>query len=71
MEQTGADRLTIVIHQGKNRQVRRMCAAAGLTVLRLKRVREGSLILGDLQAGKWRSLTNQEISLLRSGIMQD
>lgn len=71
VEQTGADRLTIVIHQGKNRQVRRMCAAAGLTVLRLKRVREGSLILGDLQAGKWRSLTNQEISLLRSGIMQD
>ena len=71
VEQTGVDRLTIVIHQGKNRQVRRMCAAAGLTVLRLKRVREGSLILGDLQAGKWRSLTNQEISLLRSGIMQD
>ena len=71
VEQTGVDRLTIVIHQGKNRQVRRMCAAAGLTVLRLKRVREGSLILGDVQAGKWRSLTNQEISLLRSGIMQD
>ncbi len=71
VEQTGPGRLTIVIHQGKNRQVRRMCAAAGLTVRRLKRVREGPLTLGDLQAGRWRTLTNQEISLLRSGILQD
>ena len=59
--QTGKQSLTIVIHQGKNRQVRRMCAAAGLTVLRLKRVREGELLLGDLQVGAWRFLTEQEV----------
>lgn len=56
--------LKIIIHQGKNRQIRRMCAAAGLTVIRLKRVREGQVYLGDLQPGKWRELTNEEISLL-------
>ena len=63
--------LTVVIHQGKNRQVRRMCAAVGLSVLRLKRVREGSLRLGDLQVGRWRMLTNQEIYWLKSEILQD
>ncbi len=57
-------KLSVVIHQGKNRQVRRMCAAAGLGVTRLKRVREGSLVLGSLPVGKWRVLTEQEITLL-------
>lgn len=57
--------LKVVIHQGKNRQVRRMCAAAGLSVLRLRRVREGELCLGDLQPGMWRMLTNREVSLLK------
>ena len=58
--------LSVVIHQGKNRQVRRMCAQAGLTVLRLRRVREGSLSLGNLPRGKWRWLTPQEVrELLR------
>ena len=65
VERLGEQRLTIVIHQGKNRQVRRMCAAAGLTVTRLKRVREGKLFLGNLQGGSWRYLTNEEISLLK------
>ena len=54
-------KLAVTIHEGKNRQVRRMCAAAGLRVLRLKRVREGQLELGDLQAGRWRMLTQEEI----------
>ena len=62
VEQTGEHTLTIVIHQGKNRQVRRMCAAAGLTVTRLVRVREGKLILGNLQRGRWRSLSSEEIA---------
>lgn len=53
--------LSVVIHQGKNRQVRRMCARAGLEVKRLKRVREGSLRLGDLAVGRWRSLTAEEV----------
>ena len=58
----GVSQLSIVIHQGKNRQVRRMCAQAGLTVLRLKRIREGRLDLDrTLAAGSWRELTAQEI----------
>ena len=64
VERTGANSLTIVIHQGKNRQVRRMCAAAGLTVTRLVRVREGGLLLGDLERGHWRELTAAELDLL-------
>ena len=55
----------VVIHEGRNRQVRRMFQAAGLTVLRLKRTREGDLRLGDLPLGKWRSLTEAEIENLK------
>jgi len=65
VKQTGADTLTIVIHQGKNRQVRRMCAAAGLTVTRLIRVREGGLKLGELKRGRWRCLAAEELELLK------
>lgn len=64
VEQTGNQTLVIVIHQGKNRQVRRMCAAAGLTVTRLIRVREGELLLGNLRKGDWRLLDQEEIKLL-------
>ena len=61
----GVSQLSITIHQGKNRQVRRMCAQAGLTVLRLKRVREGALELDrTLRPGQWRHLTGQELLLL-------
>ncbi len=56
----GVMTLSIVIHQGLNRQIRRMCAMAGLTVRRLQRIREGALCLGDLPPGKWRELTGQE-----------
>ena len=65
VELTGKNTMTMVIHQGKNRQIRRMCAAAGLEVLRLKRIREGGLRLHDLQVGHWKLLTNKEISLLK------
>jgi 23S rRNA pseudouridine2605 synthase len=58
-------KLTFVIHQGKNRQIRRMCAQAGIQVLRLKRVREGSLNLGKLAPGSWRNLTPEEVADLR------
>lgn len=57
--------LSIVIHQGKNRQVRRMCAAAGLRVERLIRVREGQLELGSLKKGAWRPLTPSELLTLK------
>ena len=59
-------RLQVVIHEGRNRQVRRMCAMAGLTVLRLKRTAEGPLMLGDLPKGKWRYLTQDEITMLKN-----
>ena len=55
----------ITIHEGRNRQVRRMCEAAGMSVTRLKRIREGSLMLGDLSLGKWRYLTPEEVAQLK------
>ena len=66
----GADgkrtRLSIVIHEGKNRQVRRMCAMAGLSVVRLRRVREGGLLLDSaLRLGQWRFLTKEEVEILQ------
>ena len=57
--------LSFVIKQGKNRQVRRMCKAAGLTVHRLRRVREGNVLLADLPVGSWRWLTEDELEELR------
>ncbi|MCD7880339.1 MAG: rRNA pseudouridine synthase [Clostridiales bacterium] len=57
--------LSVTITQGKNRQVRRMCAAVGLTVHRLRRVREGNLRLGSLPCGHWRWLTGEELDALR------
>lgn len=57
--------LSMVICEGKNRQIRRMCAYAGLRVLRLKRVREGAVTLGKLPVGQWRYLSEQEVSALK------
>lgn len=57
--------LQVVIHEGRNRQVRRMCAMAGMEVRRLIRVREGNLELGELKCGAWRYLTEDEISGLK------
>ena len=54
--------LSVTIHQGLNRQVRRMCRLAGLQVSRLVRVREGALELGDLPQGRWRCLTPEELA---------
>lgn len=56
--------LQVTIHEGRNRQVRRMCDAAGMHVWRLKRIAEGSLRLGDLKLGAWRYLTAEEVSSL-------
>ena len=61
----GVHQLSVTIHQGKNRQVRRMCAAAGLKVERLQRVREGEVRLGSLKLGKWRTLTAAELASLQ------
>lgn len=67
VEVIGPGQLSVIIHEGRNRQVRRMCAAAGLKVRRLCRVREGALTLGDLKAGCWRHLTEAELSQLLEG----
>lgn len=58
-------RIQITIHEGRNRQVRRMCEIAGMHVTRLRRIREGSLRLGELPKGKWRYLTPEEIAQLK------
>lgn len=58
--------LSIIIHEGKNRQIRRMCAHVGLEVKRLKRVREGDLFLDPkLRTGRWRMLTQSELKALQ------
>lgn len=56
--------LDVTIHEGRNRQVRRMCQAAGLEVARLKRIAEGNLRIGELKTGAWRELEPKEIELL-------
>lgn len=55
----------VTIHEGRNRQVRRMCEAAGMRCTRLRRIKEGSLALGDLPLGKWRHLTPEEVASLK------
>jgi 23S rRNA pseudouridine2605 synthase len=61
-------RILVTIHEGRNRQVRRMCAMAGMQVNRLARIREGVLELGKLPAGKWRYLTEQELAQMKDHI---
>ncbi len=58
--ETGA-LLSFIIHEGRNRQIRRMCDSAGLAVTKLLRVQIGPLKLGDLKPGCWRHLTENEI----------
>lgn len=58
--------MKITLYEGRNRQIRRMCEAAQLTVLRLRRIAVGSLSLSDLPSGKWRSLTKEEIQYLQN-----
>lgn len=57
--------LLIGIHEGRNRQIRKMCAECGLKVQKLCRISEGSLELGSLKSGKWRRLTDEEVEALR------
>jgi 23S rRNA pseudouridine2605 synthase len=55
----------VVLHEGRNRQIRRMVEAVGLKVVRLVRVRVGSLRLGSLAPGDWRQLSTAEVAALR------
>ncbi len=56
--------LEIVLYEGRNRQIRRMCEALNLEVARLRRIAVGSIKLGMLQTGEWRDLTPQEVESL-------
>lgn len=56
----------ITIHEGKNRQVRKMCEAIGHPVITLKRIRIGKISLGNLKQGQWRYLTQKEIEYIKS-----
>ena len=56
--------ILISVHDGRNRQIRRMVEAVGHEVVRLKRVQYGSLALGNLERGQWRELTPQEVEAL-------
>lgn len=57
-------RLEIVIHEGKNRQVRKMCESIGRKVLALHRTKIGNIVVKDLPLGQWRYLKNNEIKSL-------
>ena len=64
-ERDGRSVTQIVIHEGKNRQVRRMFEAVGHKVVKLKRISIGRVKLGNLKVGRWRELTEREIKGLR------
>ena len=56
--------LNITIAEGRNRQIRKMCAACGISIRSLKRISVGSVVLGSLKTGKWRHLTEEEVQSL-------
>lgn len=63
----GDMQLSVIIHEGRNRQIRKMCAQCAFRVIRLKRVAEGQLTLdSSLRPGQWRELSREELSLLRN-----
>ncbi len=58
--------IEMTLHEGRNRQIRRMCEKLGLTVTRLTRISEGGIFLGGLAPGKWRYLTKEEIKTVKN-----
>lgn len=67
VKRMAADRFTIILKEGRNRQIRRMAKAVGAKVKRLMRVRIAHIRLGDLKPGKWRYLTDNERERLLKG----
>ncbi len=59
-------RATITIHEGKNRQIRKMCDIIGHSVIALKRISVGNIQLGNMEKGEWRNLTFDEINYLKN-----
>ena len=65
IEKTGKYTFRIILTQGVNRQIRRMCEACGVKVKALKRIRVMNILLGDLKPGEWREITGEELEQLR------
>ncbi len=63
-KQEGRVVLEMILHEGKNREIRRMCEAVGLEVARLRRTQIGGVKMGMLKQGAWRDLTEQEVKKL-------
>ena len=70
-EGQGRTVLEIILYEGRNRQIRKMCEQLGLEVARLKRIAVGPVKLGMLQPGKWRELTQEEVRRLMAGAKAD
>ncbi|NLG92463.1 MAG: rRNA pseudouridine synthase [Clostridiales bacterium] len=66
-QEAGRVVLEIVLYEGRNRQIRKMCEQLGLEVARLKRIAVGPVKLGMLQPGKWRPLAKEEVKKLMTG----
>ena len=69
-DEPGRTVLEMTIREGKNRQIRRMCEAVGLEVIRLRRSAMGAVKLGMLQPGQYRELTKSEVSALRGAAIK-
>lgn len=65
IEKTGKYTFRIILTQGVNRQIRRMCEACGVKVKALKRIRVMNILLGELKPGEWREITGEELEQLR------
>ncbi len=68
IKRLGEKRFSIILTEGRNRQIRRMCATQGLEVMSLKRIRIVTLTLGDLPEGAVRPLTQQEVKNLKQAV---
>lgn len=69
-DEPGRTVLEMTIREGKNRQIRRMCEAVGLEVIRLRRSAMGAVKLGMLQPGQYRELTKSEVAALRAAAVK-
>src|SRR5690606_21451394 len=67
VEWLNEDQLRFLLHEGRKRQIRRMCEQVGLKVVGLKRVRMGNVVLGDLPLGKWVYLREGETWICQAG----
>ena len=68
IEKVGAKTFKLILTEGKKHQIRRMCSALGYSVVDLERIRFMNILLGNLEEGHWRKLTNKEHNILMKKI---